>query len=80
MKIEKYLLSIIDTFSKFAYNYILDNKRGDTVLGILKDFINKYGKPNSIHTDSGKEFFNKLIEEFCEDNNINIIQWRPYHP
>ena len=76
----KYLLSVIDTFSKFAYNYILSNKRSDTVLGYLKDFINKNGKPNSIHTDNGKEFCNKLIEHYCRDNNINIIHGRPYHP
>ena len=50
------------------------------MLGNLKDFINKYGKPNSIHTDNGKEFCNKLIEDYCKENNINIIHGRPYHP
>ena len=40
----KYLLSIIDTFSKYGYNYIISNKKADTVLGKLKDFINRNGK------------------------------------
>jgi transposase InsO family protein len=75
----QYLLSVIDTFSKFVDNYILNNKMGDAVLGYLKDFINKNGKPNSIHTDKGKEFCNKLIEDYCKDNNINIIHGCPYH-
>ena len=68
----KYLLSIIDTFTKFAHNYIMNNKMDDTVIGHLKDFIIKNGRPNSIDTDNGKEFCNKLIEEYCRENNINI--------
>ena len=50
------------------------------MLSHIKDFINKYGKPLNIHTDNGKEFVNKLIENFCENNNINIIKGRAYHP
>ena len=77
---EGYLLSIIDFFSKFGYNYILNNKKAEIMLSHIKDFINKYGKPLNIHTDNGKEFVNKLIENFCENNNINIIKGRAYHP
>ena len=54
------LLSIIDTFSKFTYNYILNSKKSDKILWCLKDFINRYGKPVKLHNDNRKEFYNKL--------------------
>ena len=76
----KYLLCIIDTFSKYGYCYILNNKRSDTVLGNIKDFINKFGKPLSIQSDNGKEFANSLLSEYCINNNIKLIHGRPYHP
>ena len=65
-----YLLSILDVFSKFGYNYLLGNKRADTVLGHI----------HYIHTDNGKEFCNRLLEVLCESNDIKIIHGRPYHP
>lgn len=77
---EKYLLNIIDTFSKCAGSYILPNKRADTILGYIKDFINKFGKPMKLHSDNGKEFDNKLLTDYCNNNKIQIIRGRPYHP
>ena len=50
------------------------------MLGAIKDFILKYGKPQKIHTDNGKEFCNRLLEDFCKDNDIGLIHGRPYHP
>ena len=40
-------MSIIDTFYKYGYNYIISNKKADTVLSKLKDFINRNGKSNA---------------------------------
>ena len=73
-------MTIIDQFSNFGYNFIIQNKKSETILGNIKKFINSFGKPNSIHTDNGREFWNKLIENYCKLNNINIIHGRPFHP
>jgi transposase InsO family protein len=73
-------MSIIDKFSKFGYNFIIQNKKAETILGNLIQFISIFGKPNSIHTDNGREFRNKLFENYCKLNNINIINGRPFHP
>ena len=59
-KHSKYLFSIIDIFSKFGGNYILSNKRADTVLGFVKYFISKNGKPKKLNSDNGKEFRIKI--------------------
>ena len=65
-----YLMSIIDKFSKFGYNFIIQNNKAETILGNLIQFISIFGKPNSIHTDNGREFRNKLFENYCKLNNI----------
>ena len=54
-KYNTYILSIIDTFSKYGGCYLLNNKNSDNVLGVIKDFIYKNGKPNILHSDNGKE-------------------------
>lgn len=76
----KYILTIIDQFSKFGNAYILSNKKADGVLGHVKEFIFINGKCNKIHTDNGKEFCNSLFNKYCIDNGINHICGRPYHP
>lgn len=55
----RYILTIIDTFSKFAYVYFLKIKKAESVLINLKNFINNNGKCAKLHTDNGKEFINK---------------------
>ena len=65
-KNSKYLLNIIDTFSKFGGNFILANKRAETILDFVKDFISKNGKTKKLHSDNEKEFQNKLFEDYCK--------------
>ena len=75
-----YLLSIIDHFSKFAKNYIINNKSGETILKKFKAFIENYGTPDKILTDNGKEFSNKIFLKFCKKKDIEILHGRPRHP
>ena len=49
----KYLFNIIDIFSKFSGSYIISNKWADTIVGYIKEFINKYGKPKKLHSGNG---------------------------
>ena len=75
-----YLLCIIDQFSKFANAYILNSKKTDIIFCNIKSFINAFGKPNTLHSDNGKEFFNELINSFCNENSIKFIYGSPFHP
>ena len=79
-KEKTYLLSIIDHFSKFAENFIINNKDKKTVLNKIKIFIKKYGPPEKILTDNGGEFINKLFKTYCNKNDIILIHGRPRHP
>jgi len=50
------------------------------IVNCLKNFIENYGCPNEFSPDNEREFVNKNITEFAEDNNIILVRGRPYHP
>ena len=61
----KFLLLVIDTFSKYGYLIPLKNKKGKTVADALKDIFKKR-KPEKLWADKGKEFDNKNVKDLIE--------------
>ena len=43
-------------------------------------FCELFGMPKILQTDNGGEFKNNNLENFCNENNIKLIQSYPYHP
>lgn len=71
----KYLLTVIDSFTRFAFIRPLVDKNSKTVLGAFQDIINSLDiKPKNIICDRGNEFVNKNFINFCKQNNIILIQ------
>jgi transposase InsO family protein len=68
-----YALTCIDVFTKFAWLVIMKNKDAQTTLTALKQIISKMGKPESIYSDDGSEFKNKVVKDYCEENKIELI-------
>ena len=59
----KYLLCVIDIFTKFAWVKPLKDKKGKTVLNAFIKIINESNhKPNKLWVDQGREFYNKLCK------------------
>ena len=58
----KYVLDIIDHFSKFTQAYLLNTKEGLEVFSKIRNFCDLYGNPNILITDNGLEFKNKYIK------------------
>ena len=55
----KYLLCVIDLFSKYAWVIDLKNKKGDSIVeGFQKILENSGRKPNKIWVDNRTEFYN----------------------
>ena len=61
-----YLFNIIDHFSKFGMSYLIENKEAKTILKFLKNALECNGFPPEICSDNGKEFKNKLIEDYLK--------------
>ena len=69
----RYLLTVIDTFTRFAWDRLLKDKRGATVLEAFKSIIASAGQPKSITCDRGTEFHNELFKTFCSNSKILLF-------
>ena len=65
----KFLLNIIDVYSRYSWSIPLKNKSSKSVLEAFKCIKTT---PKNLWTHEGKEFFNKDFLKYCKDNNINL--------
>ncbi len=71
----RYLLTVIDTFTRYAFIRMLKDKRGPTVLEAFKSILREaVTPPQQIVSDRGTEFTNTLFEKYCTDNNIKLYK------
>ena len=69
----RYVLVIIDNFSKFGWTSPLTNKNAQTIKDSFENIlINSKRKPNLIETDRGKEFYNNIFQDFLNKNDIKL--------
>ena len=69
----KYILVVLDLFSRFAWARPLKTKTGLEVSQALKDIFTKSDrKPTRIWSDDGTEFFNAHVQKLLRDNNIML--------
>ena len=61
----KYLLAVIDIFSKYGWLIPLKDKTGKSVASALKTIF-KERKPEKMWVDKGKEFYNKDVKDLIE--------------
>ena len=71
----KFLLVVIDTFSRFAWIEPLKNKSAETVLTAFKKIEKRMplGLGESIMTDQGREYVNKQFETYLKRKNVKVI-------
>jgi len=69
----RYILTVIDTFTRYAFCRLIPNKTGPVVLNAFKSVLSEaQRKPFVLMLDGGAEFRNKLFSEFCESQNIKV--------
>ena len=68
----KYLLKVIDVFSKYAWVIPVKNKGSKEMLAAFKDLFTKSHPriPKKIQTDAGKEFLNGDVQKYLKDKGI----------
>ena len=76
----KYILDMVDHFSKWYFGYLLETKKKEEVLKNIEIFCELFGMPKILQTDNGGEFKNNDLESFCHKNDIKLIHSSPYHP
>ena len=69
----KFIFTIIDNHTKYAWAIPLKDKSGKSTTTALKSLIEKTKrKPDKIWSDRGKEFYNKTFLNFLKEQNIQI--------
>ncbi len=73
----KYLLSVIDVFSKFLHIVPLRAKTGAAVSSAFRSILAKYSKPVRrrpiwVRTDKGKEFMNGTFQALLRKEGIQF--------
>ena len=69
----RYLLCIIDVFSKFAWVVPIKNKTGKTLVDAFKSVLKSGRSPKSLQTNKGTEFKNKDFQNFLKSRKIHIF-------
>ena len=69
----KFIFTIIDNHTKYAWAIPLKDKSGNSTTTAFKSLIEKAKrKPDKIWSDRGKEFYNKIFLDFLKEQNIHI--------
>ena len=71
----KYILTIIDSFSKYAFVRPIKAKTGENITTEFKNIFNSR-TPEHLRTDKGKEFINEELQNLLELKKINYFTSR----
>ena len=53
--------------------YITSSTSAKSIINLLRKCIALHGIPRKIRTDQGSGFISKEVQEFCQEQNINVI-------
>jgi hypothetical protein len=70
---KKYILTIIDQFSRWVELVALDSVSAEECAHKLLEFFCRYGTPKSILSDQGTQFKNQVIHKLVELTNGNQV-------
>ena len=69
----RFLLCVIDFFSKYAWVVPLKDKKGFSIVNAFQKILDKSEhKPNKIWVDKGSEFYNNSFKKWLKDNDIEM--------
>ena len=66
----RFLLCVIDIFSKYAWVIPLKDKKGISIVNAFQKILKESNqKPNKIWVDKGSEFYNNSLKKWLQDND-----------
>ena len=69
----RFLLYVIDIFSKYAWVIPLKDKKGISIVNAFQKILKESDrKPNKIWVDKGSEFYNSSFKKWLKDNYIEM--------
>ena len=68
----RYLLMVIDVFSKYGWIVPLKDKKGESVTKAFSEIFKEGRKPQYLWVDKGKEFYNKHLKDLLEKHSVQM--------
>ena len=69
----RFLLSVVDIYSKYAWVIPLKYKKGITITNAFQKILKESNwKPSNIWVDKGSEFYNSSMKSWSEKNYIEM--------
>ena len=75
----KYILSVVDNFSKYAAAYATSRQDSKTVIDCLTKLFSEFGVPSKIFSDQGRSFVSKEFQDFLKLWNVKKATATSYH-
>ena len=70
----RFLLCVIDIFSKYAWVVPLKDKKGASIIDAFQKMVDDSDrKPNKIWVDKGNKFYNSTFKKWLKDNDIEMF-------
>jgi transposase InsO family protein len=75
------VLVFTDVFTKFTIAIPTRDQTAKTVSRLLvREWIQKLGVPERLHSDQGRSFENRVIQQLCKLYKVKKSKTTPYHP
>ena len=76
----RYLLVLIDEFSRFPFAFRCKDVSTRTVISCLTTLFSLFGFPAYIHSDRGSSFMSRDLNQFLHERGVATSHSTPYHP
>ena len=76
----KYLLVIVDEYSRYPFAFACRDLSTNTVIKHLKNVFAMFGLPGYIHSDRGTSFMSIELKSYLLNQGIATSRSSPYHP
>lgn len=76
----KYILVVVDSFTRMCWAEPLPDKSASNVLKAFKKIYEKTGNFKRFMSDAGKEFLSSNFQEFLDKNEIQYVRGNPHAP
>lgn len=76
----KYMLTVIDEYSRFPFAFPCPNMNSTTVIKCLEQIFAFCGMASFIHSDRGSSFMSQELKTYLSHKGIATSRTTPYHP
>ena len=76
----KFILTIIDEYSRFPFAYPCKNTESDTVIRCLQDLFTLFGMPAYVHSDRGSSLISEKVVNYLHSKSVATSNTSRYNP